>query len=275
MMDAAKGNDAQESYFPLAGRLGAIRRMPGWKLMLIAIAFPLVLLAVSSLQPHEFYEAGSAARFWSLNIWTLHLPMFALLVGALAMKWGGLKAADLGFSPRGLPALLAAPLLAWVGTQLTLSLVSGSAFSMPGAAQYPAFAANLFATGFNEEGFFRGVLFVQLGLLLRHRFKLRDHKALVVSGLMSAIWFALSHFQFTLSDFAVIALGGVIGCLLYARTANLYFVIGLHGLFNAPLALFSVSDELAKLVVIGWMLALAATYPLLRGVMETGDGRSR
>lgn len=104
----------------------------------------------------------------------------------------------------------------------------------------------LFGNAAFEELIYRGILFLQFYILLTHR--ITKKKALVISIVVSQILFALIHIPNRLLinqvdnlslDLIGLFLAGVVLTIIYIRSENLVFVIGIHALINQP---FNIID---------------------------------
>lgn len=112
------------------------------------------------------------------------------------------------------------------------------------------FAAQLFGNALYEELVFRGFLLPQLYLKFSHNVRISRKMALLLAVLVSQIYFSIIHIPVRLykgGDLAVyltgVALLGILFALLYIRTENIFIGVGLHTLFNSPVALFTPSFE--------------------------------
>jgi len=72
------------------------------------------------------------------------------------------------------------------------------------------------------------------------------------------------HLQIQPVNLLFFTLGGIIGCLVYARTRNLFVGIALHGVFNSPMPLLQTIEGTANIVVIVLMLIFILIYPYLK-----------
>ncbi len=121
--------------------------------------------------------------------------------------------------------------------------------------------AQLFGNATFEELIYRGILFMQLYILLKP--KTTNSKALVFSVIISQIIFALIHIPNRLLinqvenlaiDLLGLFLAGVVLTLIYIRTKNLAFVIGVHTLINQPFNIIDTSFPMEMSIYILIML---------------------
>ena len=115
----------------------------------------------------------------------------------------------------------------------------------------------LFGNAAFEELIYRGIFFLQIYILLKN--SLSINKALVLSILLSQILFALIHIPNRLMVNQVENLGlnlfglfvmGVVLAIIYFRTKNLAFLIGVHALLNEPFNLIQTSFPMKRIVLI-------------------------
>lgn len=106
----------------------------------------------------------------------------------------------------------------------------------------------LFGNATFEELIYRGIFFLQLYILLKQ--KLTNNKALGFSVVVSQILFALIHIPNRLMinqvdnlalDLVGLFVAGVALTVIYIRTKNLVFVIGVHTLINQPFNIINTS----------------------------------
>jgi len=105
-----------------------------------------------------------------------------------------------------------------------------------------SFVGQFFGNAAFEELIYRGFFFMQLFLLLRT--KTNNWKALIASIILSQLLFALIHIPNRLminqvdnlaSELIKLFIIGVVLTIIYARSTNLIFLIGVHSLINVPL----------------------------------------
>ena len=115
------------------------------------------------------------------------------------------------------------------------------------------FIAQVFGNALFEEIFFRGFILTQLIVILT--IYVRKRWAVFYAIIISSIIFSLTHIPVRLyrgelqqyfnifepSGMIALIIIGVIFALIYIRTDNLFFLIGIHTLSNAPMPLFESS----------------------------------
>ncbi|MCC6615261.1 MAG: CPBP family intramembrane metalloprotease [Anaerolineae bacterium] len=218
----------------------------------------------------------------------VNLVLAAILVWGVCLKLGFLRAYDVGWIPHQLGIGLMTTLALWTVAQL-IHLAAGAA-SNGSVALSPAFAAGqsgvaigaligqIFGNALFEELAYRGFLFPQLYLRL-HGSGERPWLRFVLTLLISQAIFALVHIPNRLymglsageiaADLALLTLWGVLFTLLYLHTDNLFIVVGVHALGNAPTTLFATAPALAgsgsSLLIYGLaVLGVFAVPALLR-----------
>lgn len=188
----------------------------------------------------------------------MFVPMTLLVVGGLALPWGGQRLRDLGLKAGALPPALLLLVVLWASIQLLAALASGSdgsaltwhsAWSEPGAGFVLGFLfAMILGTALFEEAVFRGFLLPQIMLRLPTGASRRARTTLAI--LISAMIFSFWHLPTLLINQDLGAAGtaiqllslagaGVLLALLYLRTGNLFVTMAVHTLVNAPTLLFS------------------------------------
>ena len=260
-----------------------IRPAPGWMLAAFIAVHTGVLLGTRTAA-FEWGVAGpllEATDGWARPTLAAILVM-AAAVGVLFGVVGRMRAADLGLTGgwrggcKGLNAVLLTYLL-WGVAQLLVvgaGLVGLTEVSLNPAWMRPlnpallgASATTVLAGAVLEEVMYRGFLFVHLLLLLR-RWGLGRTGALWGALAGSQLVFGLNHVPVGLAaGFAgstlvlyvlQVSLVGVMFCVLFVQTNNLYFVMGAHALLNHPELPFVAgvhSSFVVLLVVLGLMLA--------------------
>ena len=115
----------------------------------------------------------------------------------------------------------------------------------------------LFGNAAFEELIYRGVFFLQFYLLLKR--KMADKKALLIAIISSQVVFAVIHIPNRLLVNQVENLGlnllglfgaGVVLTLIYFRTKNLAFLVGVHALINQPFNVIETSFPMRMIIFI-------------------------
>ena len=195
----------------------------------------------------------------------------------IGVFWGRQSLRDLGWRVADLLPGLFATLVLWAAMQVSTMisaqvtgtpLVLGAGWSMHalGGAMLGPLLAQLAANALMEETNFRAFLWPQIALRLRLR--LRPPLALAVAALASQLVFAVMHVPIRLyggADPATLGMMlvnlfaiGLVFCLLYAWTRNLFIVVGYHALLNTPTMIFDPVGPSPQLVATIGVLALAA-----------------
>lgn len=115
----------------------------------------------------------------------------------------------------------------------------------------------LFGNAAFEELIYRGILFLQFYILLMP--KIAKMKAIIISIVASQIIFALIHIPNRLLinqvenltlDLLGLFVAGVALTIVYLRTENLVFVIGVHALINQPFNIMDTSFPIDMIIYV-------------------------
>ena len=220
---------------------------------------------------HDSIE-GSVSRILILNT----LLILGPIVGVL-LWYEKLSLQDIGIVWRKLPFAM----LLWVGLWLLIQgieLVAGlllrgnaeidPAWSGSGLAIIGLLVGHLFGTALYEEIAFRGFLLRQCFLSLYRWTK--NRQVLLTAGaiLVSQLVFTLFRLPWklmtqswsanTMGELCGVLLTGIVYSLLYLRTDNLFLVMGVHALGNAPTFLIAPTigtpNLLLLFTVVIWIL---------------------
>ncbi len=281
--------------------LPGIRPASGWMLGGFVCGHTALLVAVHS--PMFSRSIGGPLREmtagWVSQELAATLLMVIVLLGGLLSGIGTLRARDLGL-PTGWSGgwkLLNAVLVAYLLWGLAQLLVVGTGLlGLTDVAANPAWMQPLrpslvgasvltvIAGAALEEVMYRGFLFVHLLLALRRWGVERTRWQMGGALAGSQFFFGLNHIPVGLdagfSDSVLVlyvlqvTLVGVLFAVLFMQTNNLFLVIGVHALINAPVLPFVAGVDgpfLVLLLALGLMLG----YPLLERVqmLVFGDRR--
>lgn len=201
---------------------------------------------------------------------------------------GRQRPSDVGWVPAALLPALGLTLVAWLAMNASTAMTAGftgtplewNAGWARGGALPGALIAQLSGNALIEETLFRAWLWPQLALRFARR--MRQGPAWVLALVASQSLFALMHIPVRLAAGAeVAALGGllltvfvvgVVFALLYAATRNLFFVIGVHALGNAPSLLFDAQGPAPTLVLLGVATLIALGWWRFRAASARPDG---
>ncbi|MCS5479938.1 CPBP family intramembrane metalloprotease [Corynebacterium sp. YIM 101645] len=243
---------------------------------LLLVSLIILLLRTGALTPVTDATAGLINRSLLGNA----LPLL-LVVGILILRLGGLRARDIGLIRAQLPFAIAVTAGIWALVQV---IQVGSALLVDGrvqlAAQWSGWGSTavvgtllgqLFGNALYEELVYRGFLFTQVLLRLRQRWPASVHRPWVAALLISQFLFAIRHIPSALAggmgatdiglELIRLTVLGILLALLYVRTANLFIVIGVHALMDAPTALVSSSIIDAGLLVLLLAVLLLGLWP--------------
>lgn len=251
------------------------RRAPTW--LLVAVIASLVpwsccvnLWFAEQKLYRPLYQATAGLLSPALQV---GLPSVILYVAMLRL--GGLRGADFGWRRGHLRAAAVATSLVWLISNVVAVLANFDTLALDEAlAQRPLVAAGrllgqLFGNALLEETLYRGFCLVQFLLLLRGRPWL--------AALLSAICFAVPHIPNRIYldgyadagdvvfDMTQLLCSGLFLAWVYLRTRNLWWLVGLHSLANAPSLLvhWDVSVRDGKVLVSVAGVALTLLWPRL------------
>ncbi|GGA68921.1 hypothetical protein GCM10011521_03950 [Arenimonas soli] len=206
------------------------------------------------------------------------------LVQLAILRWPGHQSlAALGWRARDLPPALLLTALLWLlvqgGTLLGAQLADAPLVAHGAWAKGLGFAlgpllAQLLGTALMEETVFRGYLWPQLKARLGG-----GRRGALVAALLSQALFGLMHVPILAyrgaapSEIAMAVLGlfliGLVFVLLYAATRNLFVVVGVHALGNAPTLLFEPQGPGPTMWLLMGSLAVAAVAVVLHRKAKT------
>jgi hypothetical protein len=247
-------------------------REVGWTTLILFLitstGVSVLLLAVRRVGPLGRLLAGPA--------WRENLLFFALLllvvVGGVIFGIGQLRPSDVGAERSKLREGAITLATVWVIMQFVTALgavvggepiVVARTWSNPGVSGTLIWAAVMFlGTAAYEEIAFRGFLYPQLYLKVPGSPRTRFWVALLSSQLVFALGHAPAHLVIRHLSGALLMrmlvlqwFAGIMLLLLYLRTRNLWIVMGIHGLADAPAPLFqgAMGWEYSLVVLlIGW-----------------------
>lgn len=214
------------------------------------------------------------------SVFLVSLAGLLIVGGGLLIGAGRLRLRDVGL--RGATILSGAgwTLVAWLALQIIAviadlitygRLLVNATWGQVGVLGLLGLfvVGQLLGNSLYEEVVWRGFLVPQLALKLRRTFQRPAIRWTVAIG-VSQLFFALYHIPIRLytgetpadlaSSLAPIWVLGMLLAIIYARTSNLYLVIGLHALNDLPLLIFAVSPFMAQFIgslpIVGAALAL-------------------
>ncbi|MDX2139502.1 MAG: type II CAAX endopeptidase family protein [Chloroflexota bacterium] len=218
----------------------------------------LLLFANGTFHPLLAWTSGMVGGTLVVNA-----VLLVILIGGICLWFGRLRPYDVGWIPAHLGAGALATLALWAAAQvihvlsgwlthgqiaLAPPLAAGGAVVLLGLLMGQVFGNALF-----EELAYRGFLFPQLYLRI-HGDGQQPWLRFLLTLLISQTIFALVHIPnrlylgMTISeiipDLALLTVWGVLFTLIYLRTDNLFLVVGIHALGNAPTTLFATAPAL-------------------------------
>jgi CAAX protease family protein len=214
-----------------------------------------------------------------------NLILFAVVVGGIVFGLGRLRWRDVGLRWERLGTAALAVALIWLWMQLVIgvwSLATGQGLAIdPAWAQFGALVVlgntlgQFFGNALYEEVVWRGVALPQFYRRVAAGAQKQSARRLSIGALIAALvisqgLFALRHIPVrvwqgaSLGDLpgaiaGVFALG-VVFAALYLRTRNLFLVIGIHALYDAPTALIA-HGSVAALLALGLAVLILLLWP--------------
>jgi len=247
--------------------------------LFLAISLAIVLVyigmyQVGIIQSIEMASGGLVHRTLVLNA----LLLIGAVLGVLFF-YGRLQTKDVGLMGRKLPLAFVVGVTTWVLVQIIEGVAgfisSGFIMIEPEEAlgSIGLLIGMLVGTALYEEVGFRGFLLVQFDMKLKDALTYRCLRV-ALALLISQMFFTLIHIPWKVMNdgwtmtvffelvFSVF-LNGLIYGVLYLRTENLFFVMGVHALGNAPMPLISPLIEPSILVLL-LAIVWAVVWPKLR-----------
>lgn len=247
----------------------------------LAVVVNLVLFAGNTFKPLASATGGLLTGSLVVN-----LAFLVVLVGVVILRRGRLRPYDVGLIPAHLPMGLVYTLGFWGAAQivhlvvslLTLGTVAiNPEWTVNTSAMIGMILAQFVGNALFEEIAYRGFLFPQIYLHME-RLRGRPWWRLGAAILIAQTMFALSHIPnriylgMTAGQIALdllLLLGwGILYTIIYLRTDNLFLVVGVHALGNAPSTLFATSPVFegggASLFMYALVVLLLFGIPMIR-----------
>ena len=209
----------------------------------------------------------------------IFLGIFVVAIGGLASVFGGLRPRDVGLRLSKLTEAVIVVACVWTVMQaahaVTGWLSHGSiqwddAWQRFGVTDRLLWLAIMvLGTALMEETVFRGFFFPQLYLKSPGSPRTRFWVAAIAAAILFGLFHLPRHIAF--SDMNAIgmsarilahALGGLLATTMYLRTRNLWIMIGLHGIENAPTKLVE-SPMPSELLLLVAEIVLLVSWPWL------------
>lgn len=223
----------------------------------------------------------------------VNLILVALLIWLLVGRVGGLRPYDVGLIARHIPIGIAFGVGLWACAQVIHALFGllyhGEVAPQPvwrsdgGAMLIGWLITQLLGSALFEEIAYRGFLFPQMYLRL-NRWSDDPQRRLAWAVILSQILFALSHIPNRIYlgmstpeiafDLLMLFGWGGLYTLIYLRTGNLFLVVAIHALGNAPTTLFKTAPilEMGGGSLLIYALAVVALFgvPLYKAYRTHG-----
>lgn len=244
---------------------------------IVLVILYLGLYVVGIVQSVETASSGLIDRSLILNLLLLAFAVYGTLI-----LYGELQGRDIGLVTRKLPLAAVIGLITWILVQIAEAAISqigtGSVelngqWSTESLSIIGLLIGMLFGTALYEEIGFRGFFLIQFRIKLKDSFENR-YLQVAVALLLSQALFTVLHVPWRVFNdgwtmvvvqellFSVF-LNGIIYGLLYLRTENLFFVMMVHALGNAPTSLVSPIVQPSNLLLL-MAIIWAVIWPKLR-----------
>lgn len=241
-------------------------RMTTWPVVALAVIVDAIVLVVAMHVVLPWMRTSFPLEAVTNNLiqatLVFSLTRFVLVAVGVAIWIGGLRARDVGLQRGRLREGSLVVLGVWIAMQLTGALIGLVATGSIGISPYwtpdrllpiaGELLAQFLGNAFAEEVIFRGFLLTQVVLMLRAAIPRRGRR-LTASVLLSQLVFSLSHIPERIAsgytpvqmvlNLAVTWVWGILFAVLYLRTGNLFVVIGVHALVNAPVTVLAMPSE--------------------------------
>lgn len=208
------------------------------------------------------------------NVLLLICSVYGVLI-----RYGGMKAETLGLDPKKIHIAVKLAVIIWISVQMIQGLVGYTtngrisidpSWEKDSNSNIGILIGMLLGTAFYEEIGFRGFLLTQF--IINNQERNRTH-AIALALVESQILFTALHIPWKVMSLgwtkAIIPdlvfsvfMNGIIFGLLYLRTQNLFFVMFVHALGNAPTPLIEPSISPSSTILLLSIICYA-TWPFL------------
>jgi membrane protease YdiL (CAAX protease family)/uncharacterized RDD family membrane protein YckC len=251
---------------------------------LVIVLLYLEAYQIGMIQSVEVFSGGLIHRTLILNAFLILIAVYGVLILRGKFQWE-----DFGLDTRKMPTALVIGLATWLLIQFIEGILGyihtgvteiDYRWNTDSLGLIGLLIGMLFGTALYEEVGYRGFLLVQLGMKMESTTE-NKYAQIILALLISQFLFTLLHIPWIVLNqgwtisvlvdliFSVF-LNGVIYCLLYLRTENIFFVIIVHALGNAPTSLISPFLEPSNILLV-LAIIWAAVWPSLLRWEETND----
>ncbi|MFW9974510.1 MAG: lysostaphin resistance A-like protein [Candidatus Thorarchaeota archaeon] len=222
-----------------------------------------------------FYLAGIIQLIedlsWGLIHRTLILNSLLLVttVFGILILYGKLQGRDVGLVVKRLPIAIAIGLVTWILVQIIEGIMGyvgmgsielNQQWNTEGLALIGLLIGMLFGTALYEEVGYRGFFLIQFSMRMK-RVVENKYLQVIIALIISQALFTILHIPWKVMNqgWTIIVLqellfsvfmNGVIYGLLYLRTGNLFFVMIVHALGNAPTSLVNPVIEPSNILLL-------------------------
>jgi membrane protease YdiL (CAAX protease family) len=237
------------------------------------------------------YQTGVPQIIQDISRGLIHRTLLLntlLLLGAVygvLIRYGGMRALDLGMDINKLPPAAILGALIWVFVQLIQGLVGyitngtitiDPTWNTDATSNIGLFIGMLFGTALYEEIGFRGYLLTQFINKLNKPWS--KVYTISLALIISQALFTLLHIPWMIMNrgwttaiipdllFSVF-MNGIIYGLFYLRTKNLFFVIIVHALGNAPIGLIEAPIDPSSITLLLAIICYIA-WPFIKQIIQ-------
>jgi len=230
----------------------------------VIVILYLGIYLVGIIQSIEEVSLGLVQRTLILNSLLLVIAVFGILI-----LYGKLQGRDVGLVIKKLPIAIVIGFVTWILIQIIEGIMGyagmGSVelnqqWNTEGPALIGLLVGMLFGTALYEEVGYRGFFLIQFSMKMKRVVENR-YLQVIIALIISQALFTILHIPWKVMNqgwtlivlqellFSVF-MNGVIYGLLYLRTGNLFFVMIVHALGNAPTSLVNPVIEPANILLL-------------------------
>ncbi len=239
-----------------------IKKISNQILLLIIALIPLSMIFVNYLFTKKSFIAVTELTNGLITPTLIAGFCLACVFLFISIKWGGLRLKDFLLNSEEIKKGILWTLILWVTLNLLSAIFSylehGSLILNDKLSyRFGGFIAQFFGNAFAEEVIYRGVLLIQFYLILKMKF---SHKQSILGTLIiSELIFSLSHIpnriilgqtEYLIFDLIKLFIVGVIISLMFIKTQNLIYLVGVHSFLNQPFGLFKTQEEFPMLIAL-------------------------
>ena|GEM_PF-4155479 len=242
--------------------------------VMVCILLPLNGIVMNLLFRNEFFQPVSRYTNYIIQP-TLCANMISIIVFAFIILFlGRLNLISLRLSFSKFKESIGLIFILWFSAQ-TVSVIAaglspdGISVNNDFNILVGSFLGQIFGNALFEEAMYRGLIYIQLYLILR---KKKNNKISIFIALVcSQLLFSLIHIpnrlwinqsENLLLDLVNLFILGAVFTIIFIRTDNLAFLIGFHALLNEPFDIIKPSIPTQLIILLGAII-IAILWPLI------------